>query len=70
MEKLNINRDGVKISSVDTVNMYPSIKFATNQKIGDIFSRKLTATTKNTINICLELIRFAMNSILIYFDGD
>ena len=37
-------------------------KSRNNQKSGDIFSIKLIIKTKNTINLCLELIRFGMSS--------
>ena len=33
------------------------------------FARKITAETKKTINLCLELIQFGMSSSLISFDG-
>ena len=34
------------------------------------FARKLTAATKKTINLYLELIRFEMSYALISFDGE
>ena len=49
--------------------MYVSIKLATIRKAVSFFARKLTAATKNTINLCLELIHFGMSSILISFDA-
>ena len=58
------------IASVDTINMYPSIKLSTIRKAVIFFSRNLTAATKKTINLCLELIRFGMSSTLISFDGE
>ena len=54
------------IPSLDDVNMYPSIKTATIRK--SVILRKLTVETKNTINLCLELIRFGTISTLIFFD--
>ena len=57
------------ISSFDVINMYPSIKFATIRKSVRVFTRKLTAATNKTINLCLELIHFGMSSTLIYFNG-
>ena len=50
--------------------MYPSIKLATIKKAVMLFAITLTTTTKKTINICLELIRFVMSSTLMSFDGD
>ena len=50
--------------------MYPSINIATTINAVRLFARKLTAATKNIINLCLELIRFGMSSTLISFNGD
>ena len=61
-------RDEVTISSVDAINMYPSIKLSTIRKAVRFFAIKLIAATKKTINLCLELIRFGMISTLISFD--
>ena len=49
--------------------MYPSIKLATIRKMVIYFAIKLTALTKKTINLCLEIIHFGMSSTLIYLDG-
>ena len=57
------------ISSVDAINMYPLIKLSTIIKAVKLFSRKLTAATKKTIILCLELINFGMISTLITLDG-
>ena len=65
-----VKRDKVMIAPVDAINMYPSIKISTIKKAMILFARKLTAATKKTINLCLELIRFIMSSTLISFDGE
>ena len=57
-------------ASVDDVNMYPSIKLTTIRKVVRFFSRKITAATKKTKNICLDLIHFGMCSTFIYFDKE
>ena len=57
------------ISSFDAINMYPSIKISTIRKALRFFKRKLTETTKKTINLRLELSCFGMSSTLISFDG-
>ena len=67
---MKIKRDEVTIASVDAINMYPSIKLATIRKAVIFFAKKLTAETKKTINLCLELIHFGMSSTLISFDGE
>ena len=69
IEELKIKKDEVTIASVDAINMYPSIKLAAIRKAVIFFARKLTAATKKTINLCLELIHFEMSSTLISFDG-
>ena len=68
LEKLKVNREEVIIASVDAINIYPSIKISTIRKAVRYFARKLTAETKNTINLCLELIHFGMSSATISFD--
>ena len=70
LEEMKINRDKVKIASVDVINMYPSIKISTIRKAVKFFARKITAATKKTINLCLELTRFGMSSTLTSFDGE
>ena len=50
--------------------MYPSIKLSTIKNSIRLFARTLTAATKKTVNLCLELIRFGMSSTLISFYGD
>ena len=70
LEEIGLNREEVKIASVDAINMYPSIKLATIRKAVRYFARTLTRDTKKTINICLNLIQFGMSSTLISFDGE
>ena len=69
LEELKIKRDEVTIVSVDAINMYPSIKLSTIKKAVRLFSRNITAATKKTIKLCLELIHFVMSSTLISSDG-
>ena len=70
LEEIGLNREEVKIASVDAINMYPSIKLATIRKAVRYFARTLTRETKKTINLCLDLIQFGMSSTLISFDGE
>ena len=58
------------IASVDAINMYPYIKLATIRKSVRFFARKITAATKKTINLCMELIHFGMSSTLILFNRE
>ena len=68
LEELKVKRDEVTITSVDAINMYPSIKLTTIGKATRYFARKLTAENKKTINLCLEIIHFGMSFTLISFD--
>ena len=67
---MGLKKEEVTITSVDAINMYPSIKLATIKKIVRLFARKLTSEVKKTINLCLDLIQFGMSSTLISFDGE
>ena len=70
LQEIGLKREEVTISSVDAINMYPSIKLATIRKLVRYFARKLTRDTKKTIKFCLDLIHFGMSSTLISLDGD
>ena len=70
LEELKVQIYKVTITPVDAINIYPSLKLTTIRKAVRYFARKLTADTKKTINLCLELINFGMSSTLISFDGE
>ena len=70
LKELKVKRDELTITSVDAINIYPSIKLVTIRKVVRSFARKLTTETKKTIKLCLELIHFGMSSTLIYLDGE
>ena len=67
---MGLNKEELTITSVDAINMYPSIKLATIKKAVRFVARKLTSETKKTINLCLDLIQFGMSSNLVSFDGE
>ena len=67
---MKINRYKLTIASVDAINIYPLIKLLRIKKSVSFFARKLTAETKENINLCLDLTLFGMNSTLIYFNGE
>ena len=69
-EEIGLKREEVTITSVDAINMYPSIKLETIKKVVRYLARTLTIDTKKTINLCLDLIQFGMSSTLIFFDGE
>ena len=50
--------------------MYPSIKIKMTKKETGYFTKRLTTSTKKTINLFLEIIRFEMSSTLISYDGE
>ena len=45
--ELELNRYGLTITSVDSINIYSSIKLTTTKKAVIFFARKFTAATKN-----------------------
>ena len=45
--ELELNRYGLTITSVDSINIYSSIKLTTTKKAVILFARKFTAATKN-----------------------
>ena len=67
---MKIKREEVTISSVDAINIYLFIKTATIRKAVRFFASKITAETKNTINLFLEITHFRMSSTLIFFDSE
>jgi hypothetical protein len=50
--------------------MYPSIKFKHVQNAVEYFSSGLSERDMDTVNECLELIRFGMENTLLTFQGD
>ena len=70
LEEIGLKREEVKITSLDAINMYPSIKLTTIRKAVRYFTRTLTRETKKTIDLCLDLIHFGVSSTLISFDGE
>ena len=67
LEGLYIKTYRVTIASLYAFNMYHSIKLATIRKAETLLSRGFITATKNTINLCLELILFWGSSPLISF---
>ena len=65
-----MNIDKVTIASIDSVNMYPSIKLTTINRPMRYFTKILTTGTKKTIILSLEIILLGMSSTLISFDGE
>ena len=51
LEELKVKRDEVTISSVGTINMYPSIKLSKMKRAIRFFARKLTTATKKTLQL-------------------
>ena len=66
---LNLKKDECTIFSFDAEAMYPSIKFGLIKKAVEYFSENLTIEEENTINQCLDLIKFGMNSNILEFSS-
>ena len=76
-EKLNINPANTTIVSVDAKNYYPSIRYKLVKKAVEYFAKSLDTEKKNTIQLCLEMIKFGMGTTYLQFqdsyyeyDGD
>ena len=63
-EILNCKRNEVTIASIDSVAMYPSIKFHLVKKAISYFTRNLPKSQQSTVKLCLKLIAFGMSSTL------
>jgi hypothetical protein len=58
------------IASVDAEATYPSSKFHLIKKAIEYYARNITDENEiGNINICLDLIKFGMNTTLIQFCG-
>ena len=64
-----INKYKVTIAYIGSINIYSSIKLVIIKIEMYFFSKRLTASSSNTIQLYLELISFVMISTLIIFDG-
>jgi len=67
LEQLNLRRNDVTVVSIDAVDMYPSIKYKLIKKAVDFFAKDLDDSSKQTINHCLEMVKFGMGNTLITF---
>ena len=71
LEKLNIKKDDVTITSIDAVAMYPSIQCHMVKKAILYFlstsKKEVTEEDKSAINQCLKMIEFSMSSTFLTF---
>ncbi len=71
IDKLQINRDKHTIVSIDAVKMYPSIQAGMVEKAVHYFlskgNRELTNTEKESVDKCLEFIKFGMGNTFLNF---
>ena len=67
-ESLNRKMNEVAISSIDAVEMYPSIKFLQVKKEISYFTKNLPKSHKYTVKLCLKLVAFGMSSTLLIFE--
>eukprot|EP00957_Ditylum_brightwellii_P193714 14751175-Ditylum_brightwellii.AAC.1 len=51
------------------MNMYPSIKVKLIRKALNHYAKNLLAMTRETINLCMDIVQFRMKSTLIQFKG-
>ena len=69
LEEIGIRIDELIIASIHAANVYPSIKLTMIKKEVRYLLKGLTTATKKKINLCLDLIRFGMNSTLVFLLG-
>jgi hypothetical protein len=70
LEALGLKRGNCVIASVDAEATYPSSKFHLIKKAIEYYARNITDENEiGNINICLDLIKFGMNTTLIQFCG-
>eukprot|EP00957_Ditylum_brightwellii_P129690 9893096-Ditylum_brightwellii.AAC.1 len=55
--------------SLDTVNMYPSIRVKLIRKALNHYAKNLPAEARETIDLCMDIVPFGMKSTLIQFKG-
>ena len=67
-EVLNWKINEVKISSIDAVEMYPSIIFPLVKKAISYFTRNLPKSQQSTVKFCQKLMAFRMSSTLLTFE--
>ena len=68
-EVLNCKRNEVTTASIDTLSMYPSIKFPLVKKVISYFTRNLPKIHQSTVKLYLKLIAFGMSSTLLTFEN-
>ena len=68
LEELGLKQNGATLASIDAKMMYPSSKFGLIEKAIDFYSAKLdNDEDKETITVCLQLINFGMENMLLTF---
>ena len=67
MGKFGLEKNEVKIASIDAVAMYPSIKFPLVKKSILYCTINLPSNQQSTAKLCLELIAFGVSSTLLTF---
>jgi hypothetical protein len=68
LEKLGIKSNNTTIVSIDAEAYYPSIKLKLVRKAVKFYSEGLNTKEKDTINHCLDMIKFGMCNTLITFE--
>eukprot|EP00957_Ditylum_brightwellii_P057457 4356342-Ditylum_brightwellii.AAC.1 len=69
LEKCGLKRNEVTLMLLDIVNMYPLVRVKLICKALNHYAKNLPATTRETIDLCMDIVQFGMKSTLIQFRG-
>eukprot|EP00957_Ditylum_brightwellii_P191889 14607824-Ditylum_brightwellii.AAC.1 len=65
LETCGLKRNNVTLMLLDIVNMYPSIRVKLIRKALTHYAKDLPAEVRETIDLCMDIVQFGMNSTLI-----
>ena len=60
LEAMNLNRGSCTLASIDAVDYYPSVRFMLIRKAVHYYSKDLPESLQETIDHCLDMIKFGM----------
>ncbi len=68
LEQLDTSRSNNTIASIDAKAMYPSVKYDHIKRAVEFYSRGLPEEDINTIQRCLEMVKFGMANTIVTFE--
>ena len=70
LEKLNLQPHNCTIASLDAEAFYPSVRYKLVAKAVKYFSQHLSPTLQQTIEMCMQMIQFGMQSTYLIFQDN